>query len=132
MIMKKLGLLGLMMTFVATGVLAEDNTDKAASPGKNAEKELTTQELTIIGTVKKMEKLKKDGSPMMTWFRLIDEAGSEVRVPKGKIEDYVGCKVKVTGLGYTLEKKNKTARAFKTITTIEKLEGESAPAAQAK
>jgi hypothetical protein len=69
---------------------------------------------------------------MMTWFRLVDEAGIEVRVPKGKIEEFVGCKVKVTGEGYTLEKKTKSMRAFKTITAIEKLQDAAIPAAPAQ
>lgn len=121
--MKKLGLVGMaMIVMTATGVWAGDTPDKAAKKEKNAEKELAVQEMTITGTVTKMEKKKKDGTPMMTWFRLVDEAGNEVRVPKGKIEEFVGCKVKVTGEGYTLEKKTKSMRAFKTITAIEKLQ----------
>jgi hypothetical protein len=128
--MKNRCLAGLvMMAMVATGVWAGNTPNKVASKEKPAEKELAVQEMTITGTVAKMETKKKDGTPLMTWFRLVDEAGSEVRVPKGKIEEFVGCKVKVTGEGYTLEKKNKSMRAFKTITTIEKLQDAAVPAA---
>ncbi len=107
-----------------TGALAEE-TAAPAPADKTAPKphqELVTQDLTVVGTVTKSENKKKDGSPMMTWFSLIDEQGQEVRVPKGKVEEYVGAKVKVTGKGYSMEKKGKTIRAFKTITTIEKID----------
>jgi hypothetical protein len=131
--MKTLGLAGLvMMAMTTTGVWAGDAPDKATNKGNNTEKELAIQDMTITGTVIKMETKKKDGTPMMTWFRLVDEAGSEVRVPKGKIEEFVGCKVKVTGEGYVLEKKTKSMRAFKTITTIEKLQDAPIAPAPAK
>ncbi len=131
--MKKLGLAGMaMIVMTATGVWAGDTPDKVTKKEKTTEKELAVQEMTITGTVTKMETKKKDGTPMMTWFRLVDETGSEVRVPKGKIEEFVGCKVKVTGEGYTLEKKTKSMRAFKTITAIEKLQDAAAPAAPAQ
>ena len=59
---------------------------------------------------------------MMTWFNLVDEEGKDVRLPKGKVEEFEGAKVKVTGTGYTVEKKGKAVRAFKTVTNIEKLD----------
>jgi hypothetical protein len=131
--MKKSGLAVMaVMVMTTTGVWAGDAPDKTAKKGNKAEKELAVQEMTITGTVTKMETKKKDGTPMMTWFRLVDEAGSEVRVPKGKIEEFVGCKVKVTGEGYTLEKKTKSMRAFKTITAIEKLQDAVVPAVPAQ
>ena len=126
--MKKICVVGLLVMTIATaGVLAGDTPGNAVKKDRNAENELVVRDMTITGTVKKTEKMKKDGTPMMTWFRLVDENGSEVRVPKGKIEEFVGCKVKVTGQGYTIENKNKSMRAFKTITNIEKLEGATAP-----
>lgn len=128
--MKKVWLVGaIVITLSMAGAMAKDATEPAAKADKKgaATRELTTEEMTITGTIDKMEKKKKDGTPMMTWFRLIDEDCREVRVPKGEVEKYVGCKVKVTGQGYTLDKKGKTMRAFKTITNIEKLA--DAPAA---
>ena len=105
-----------------TGACAKDTSDHKAKNDKKAEQELAVQEMTATGTVTKNEKLKKDGTPMMTWFRLVEENGAEIRLPKGEIEGHVGQKVKVTGMGYTTEKKGKTVRAFKTITAIEKLD----------
>lgn len=128
--MKKVWLVGvIVMTLCMAGATAKEGKEPAAKDEKKAgaAKELATEEMTITGTIDKMEKKKKDGTPMMTWYRLIDEDCREVRVPKGEVEKYVGCKVKVTGQGYTLEKKGKTMRAFKTITSIEKLA--DAPAA---
>ena len=133
--MKKVCVAGLMILALAVnGMAATDKADKVVAKEKKADRELNLQEMTITGTVDKMEKKKKDGTPMMTWFRLIDEDCKEIKVPKGKIEEFVGCKVKVTGMGYTIEKKGKTMRAFKTITNVEKIEGPSAaaPAAAAE
>ena len=127
--MKKVCLAGLVvLALTITGMAATANGDKAAQKEKQTGKELNLQEMTITGTVDKMEKKKKDGTPMMTWFRLIDEDCKEIKVPKGKVEEFVGCKVKVTGMGYSIEKKGKTMRAFKTITNIEKIEGPAAAA----
>lgn len=100
------------------GVAGEPAEQPMAKPAK----EMTTQDMCVVGTITKHENKKKDGSPMMTWYNLTDEQGQEIRLPKDKVADYVGGKVKVTGTGYTLEKKGKAVRAFKTITTIEKIE----------
>ncbi len=127
--MRKLWLVGMtVVAMAAMGVQAGDTPDKKVQKDKNAEKELVLQEMTVTGTVTKMEKKKKDGTPMMTWFRLVDDNGVEVGLPKGKIEEFAGSKVKVTGQGYTLEKKHKSMRTLKTITAIEKLEGAAAEA----
>lgn len=121
---KKLWLVGMTMAVMAaTGVQARDLQEKKDEKAKSEDKELVLQEMTVTGTVTKKENKKKDGTPLMTWFRLVDESGAEVGLPKGKIEEFVGSKVKVTGQGYTLEKKSKSLRTFKTITSIEKLEG---------
>lgn len=99
-----------VLTMTLTGMAAGDKTAPA-----------TLQDMTVIGTVTKMEKLKKDGTPMMTWFRLVDDDGHEIRIPKGKIEEFAGTKVKVIGKGQTIEKKGKSIKAIETITSIEKL-----------
>jgi len=130
--MKKVYWIALVVAAVATtGALAGEATTPApeAKAAPKAEKELATQDMTIVGTITKCENKKKDGTPMMTWFNLIDEEGQSVRLPKGKVEEFAGTKVKVTGTGYSTEKKGKTVRAFKTITTIEKVD---TPAAAAK
>ena len=111
-----------ILASAATVTMAEEAAAPAPKEAAKPEKELVTQDMTSVGTVTKHENKKKDGTPMMTWFNLVDEEGKEVRLPKGKVEEFDGVKVKITGTGYTMEKKGKTVRAFKTITTIEKVE----------
>lgn len=121
--MKKVYSLALATLILAvSGTMAEEKAAPADKPEMKPEKELAVTDMTAVGTVTKHENKKKDGSPMMTWFNLVDEEGKEIRLPKGKVEEYVDAKVKVTGTGYTMEKKGKSVRAFKTITTIEKID----------
>jgi hypothetical protein len=126
--MKKVyGIALAVLALAVTGAMAEETAVPAEKGAEKPAKELVSQDMTIVGTITKHENKKKDGTPMMTWFNLVDEEGQEVRLPKGKVDEYVGSKVKVTGTGYSMEKKGKTIRAFKTITTIEKVD---APAAK--
>ena len=117
-----------VLALAVTGAVAEEAAAPVEKVAPKHEKELATQEMTVVGTVTKHENKKKDGSPMMTWFTLLDEEGKEVRLPKGKAEEFVGSKVKVTGIGNSIEKKGKTVRAFKTIATIEKVDAPATPA----
>jgi hypothetical protein len=117
-----------VLALAATGVMAEVSTTPADKAAPKQEKELVAQDMTAIGTITKHENKKKDGTPMMTWFTLVDEEGKDVRLPKGKVEEFVGSKVKITGTGTTIEKKGKTVRAFKTITAIEKVDVPATPA----
>lgn len=116
------------LALTTTSSMAEEVAAPADKPVSKQEKALATQDMTAIGTVTKHENKKKDGTPMMTWFTLVDEEGKDVRLPKGKVEEFAGSKVKITGTGTTIEKKGKTVRAFKTITTIEKVDIPAAPA----
>ena len=111
-----------VFTFAVAGALAEETNVPAEKHVTKDAKEMAAQDMTIVGTITKHENKKKDGTPMMTWFNLVDEEGKEVRLPKGKVDEFVGSKVKITGTGYSMEKKGKTVRAFKTITTIEKVD----------
>lgn len=121
--MKKVYSLALAALVLAgSGAMAEEKAAPADKPAMKPEKELAATDMTVVGTVTKHENKKKDGSPMMTWYNLVEADGKEIRLPKGKVEEYEGAKVKVTGTGYTIEKKGKTVRAFKTITAIEKVE----------
>ena len=127
--MKKVyGIALAVLVLAVNGVMAEEKPNMAEKPAAKAEKELVAQEMTMVGIVTKCENKKKDGSPMMTWYNLVDEEGKDVRLPKGKVEAFVDNKVKITGTGYSMEKKGKTVRAFKTITTIEKVDPAAAPA----
>ncbi len=111
-----------VFTLAVSGTLAKEAAVPAEKPDAKPAKEIVLQDMTVVGTITKHENKKKDGSPLMTWFNLVDEEGAEIRLPKGKVEEFVGAKVKITGGGYSMEKKGKTVRAFKTITTIEKVE----------
>ncbi len=113
------------VVLATTGTMAEESTRPDKTPAKH-ENEQATQEMTVIGTVAKHENKKKDGSTMMTWYTLTDDEGKDVHLPKGKVEEFVGARVKVSGAGYITEKRGKTARTLKSIATIEKVE--TAPA----
>jgi len=127
--MKKIYWIALtVLALAASGTMAEEAAAPDKKPAPKHETELATQDMTVIGTVTKCERLKKDGSPMMTWFNLVDDEGKEVRLPKGKVEEFVGSKVKVTGAGYSTKKRGKTVRAFKTIDTIDKVDTPATPA----
>lgn len=80
------------------------------------------KECTITGTVRNIEKKKKDGTVMMSWFVLVTEDGSEVHLPKGKADSMAGSRVKLVGTGYTVQKKGKDTIVLKTITSVEKLD----------
>ena len=127
--MKKVyGIALAVLALAVNGAMAEDKAVMTEKPAAKVEKELVAQDMTIVGIVTKCENKKKDGSPMMTWYNLVDEEGKDVHLPKGKVEEFVDIKVKITGTGYSTEKKGKTVRAFKTITTIEKVDTPAAPA----
>jgi hypothetical protein len=128
--MKKLWLVGVgALVMAVTAVYAgEKGKDK---PAEQADKEMAAvagTEMTVTGIVEKMERKKKDGTPFMTWFQLTGEDGVITHLPKGKVEDYVGMKVTITGTGEETRKRNKTARKLETITSIEKVAGEAPPA----
>jgi hypothetical protein len=115
------------LVLATTAAIAGETTPADKTPAKH-EKDQATQDMTVIGTVAKHENKKKDGSTMMAWYILTDDEGKEVHLPKGKIEEFVGIKVKITGNGYITEKKRKTVRTLKSIATIEKVETAPAPA----
>ena len=81
--------------------------------------------MTLTGTIHKVEKKKKDGSVMMSWHVLTDEAGNDIHLPKGKADEYEGLKVKVTGSGYLADKKGHEVPVLKTVEAIEKIEEET-------
>ena len=111
-----------MLAFATTGLLAAETNVPPKKTAHKAEQETAVQDMTVIGVVTKFENKKKDGTPLMTWFNLVDEEGREVHLPKGKVEEFVGVKVKISGSGYNTEKRGKPTRVLKTITTIEKAE----------
>ena len=113
--MKKVVLVCLMVAAVSmVGSLTAKAGDKHAKTAKADKPAL--QEMTVVGTVEKVEKQKKDGTDVKTTFKLTDADGTEVDLPKGQIEQYVGKKVKVTGMG-SIGANN--VKHIKTITKIE-------------
>lgn len=123
--MRKLCMVACMMAMVAaTTACAKDEPAKDAKCEKKAKVEQTAdlKELTLSGTVQKVEKRKKDGTTMMSWFVLVDESGRQIHLPKGKADEYEGAKVKVTGMGFISEKKGKELPVLKTLDKVEKIE----------
>lgn len=111
-----------VLALTATRLMAEETNAPSKKAAHKAEQEIALQDMTVIGIVTKSENKKKDGTPLMTWFNLVDEEGKDVHLPKGKVEEFVGVKVKISGSGYNTEKRGRPVRVLKTITTIEKAE----------
>ena len=121
--MKKVCLVGIMaMGMAMTTAMAKDEACEATKHEKKAQivQNAEEKEMTLTGTVQKIEKKKKDGSVMMAWYVLVDDQGKEIHLPKDKAEGFEGAKVKVTGMGYTTGKEGKEKTILKTLTTIEK------------
>jgi len=121
------GLVGLTALAMSLGcVQAKDEAKQEASA--KTEQEANLKELTLTGTVEKVEKKKKDGSVMMTWFVLTDDAGRQIHLPKGKVEEFAGCKVRITGMGVESQKKGKDTVSLKNVISIDKIEIGATPA----
>ncbi len=98
------------------------------------------KEITVTGAVSQQEKKNKKGETM-TVFVLTSDDGTVVNLPKTgkgkggapafKLEDYVGAKVKVVGMGFERENKGKKMVGLQKITTIDKV-AEVPPALPAK
>jgi DNA polymerase III alpha subunit len=123
-----IGLVAVAMTL--TGAQAKDEMNGNAKHEKDTkiEQDANLKEVTLSGTIEKVEKRKKDGSVMMTWFVLVDESGKQIHLPKGKVEEFEGSKVRVTGMGVVHQKKGKEVVSIKSVTTIDKIEVAVAPA----
>lgn len=115
------GLIAAVIT--ATTACAKDDEVKSLKHERkiSADPGADVKEYTLTGIVRNIEKKKKDGTVMMSWFVLVTEDGSEIHLPKGSVESMVGSKIKVTGMGCAVEKKGKNAMILKTITSIEKI-----------
>jgi hypothetical protein len=122
--MKRLWIAGIGALVMA--VVAANAGEKAKDkPDAKADAEIAAApavEMTLTGTVEKVEKKKKDGTPFMTWFELAGDDGVITHLPKGKVEDFVAMKVRVVGTGTETTKGEKTTRKLETITSIEKVE----------
>ncbi len=126
--MLRLCLAGLLVMAVATAHGSEQGKEPEAGKGaKGVAVAPAGKEMTLTGTVEKMERKKKDGTVFMTWFQLSGDDGVVTRLPKEKAAEYVGMKVRIVGIGEETRKKDKTARRIEAIQSIEKV-GEAAPA----
>jgi len=127
--MKKVLTICLMVMMVTMG--GSIAAEKKHSVAKT-DKIVTLQNMTVEGVVEKVEKKKETGPDPKFEFKLTEEDGTVVFLPKGEIglDQYVGKKVTVTGQGSNSEKKGKKSRMFKTITKIEK--ADATPAVPAK
>ena len=111
------------MALAATTACAKDEPAAPKHEKKaKVEQENDLKPLTLSGTVQKVEKKKKDGTVMMTWFVLVDAAGNDIHLPKCKADEYEGMKVKVSGSGYISERKGQEVPVLKAIDSIEKIE----------
>jgi len=129
--MKKLCMIGLVaMAMTLTGAQAKDEAMGTAKQEKEAktEQDANLQEVTLTGTVEKVEKKKKDGSVMMAWFVLVDEAGKQIHLPKGKVDEFLGSKVRITGMGIVSQKKGKEVVSLKSVISVDKIEATATPA----
>jgi hypothetical protein len=109
--------------------------DATASNAVKAEQKSITmskpvlKEVTVTGTISQQEMKNKKGETV-TMFIMKSDDGSTVRLPRSgkpdsptafKLEDYVGAKVKITGMGYEREHKGKTMIGLQKIMTIDKV-----------
>lgn len=122
--------MGAAILILAQGASGEARAADKATAGKPAAAQ-AAREMTLVGTVEKHEKLKKDGTPMMTWFTLACEDGIATHLPKGKVEPFAGVRVRLVGTGTETTKRGKAARDIESITSIEKAEA-PAPAGDKK
>lgn len=127
-----------MAVFCATAEEAAPVADAAAPAVEKPKKEHKAdmpkpelKEITVSGTVAKSEGQDKKGNPLVG-FTLTTDDGTVVKLPKPakpakgaapalNLADYVGAKVKVTGMGYEKEAKGKKVIGLQKITNIEKL-----------
>jgi len=127
--MKKILSICLMVMMVtAVGSMAAEKKHSVAK----TDKIVTLQNLTVEGVVEKVEKKKETGPDPKFEYKLTEEDGTVVFLPKGEmgLDQYVGKKVTVTGQDSNSEKKGKKIKMFKTITKIEK--ADATPAGKAK
>lgn len=108
----------------ALGLHAQPVIDTKTPKDHPAKSEQTLKEMTLTGVVTKLQNMKKDGTPFMTWFTLTTEDGVATHLPKGKIEEFVGMRVRLVGMGFDTVKRGKPARTIESITSIEKLDTE--------
>jgi hypothetical protein len=144
--MKKLWVIGASIVALSVGsALAEG--DAGAPPVKKAKHEKPAaaadqpkpelKELTLTGTIQKIECKKKDGT-VENVLKLVTTDGAEVMLPKtvkGKdgvpavnLEELAGSNVRVVGMGYEQEKGGKRRCQLKEIKTVEKVGAPVAPA----
>ena len=128
-----------ILAVATSAALAEKPATKAGgTKDAKAQKAKPDQDLTLTGTISKVEKANKKGEKVMV-FVLTDEAGVEASLPKEglagvKMEDFVGVKVTLVGKGMKHEGKTGTKIMVHKITSIDKVADaaaapEAAPAA---
>jgi len=131
------------LLYVSAGVVAlsifcarADEAAPGAAPAKKEHKQdaaakVEVKEMTLTGTISKQETKGKKDQPVVNYSLATDD-GSTVKLPmaKGalKIEDFVGVKVKLTGVGgEKVGHDGKKVVFIQKITNIEKV-ADQAPA----
>lgn len=116
---------------------------KAKRAPKQKRPAAAMQEMTLTGTISKMEK-KGKGDKVSVSYILTDAEGTKIRLPvprapkkkKGgeaapaviNLADFVDQQVKVVGMGRETKRGDKKSIQLRTITTVEKLETPAAVA----
>jgi len=90
------GVLALAAAVVLAGEKAKEKAEAKAEKEVGA---APAVEMTLTGTVEKIERKGKNGVVFMTWFELAGDDGVTTHLPKGKVEEYVGEKVRIVGTG---------------------------------
>lgn len=139
--MKNLIILGLFVFGICfvNNVYAEEGEEAAPKKEKKAKKpKAPLEDITISGTVSKVEKENKKGKVNVSYF-LTDGEGNKIKLPAPKVrkkpkkskpgeapppqinlEDYVDSQVTIEAKGFTKEKKGKVRTFVKKIVSIEK------------
>jgi hypothetical protein len=141
--MSKLWMIGIgVMALSVAGAMAEGEAkqeapavDKPKHERKAEQVKAELKELSLEGVIQKIEHKRKDGQ-IATSLTLLTDDGTKVMLPKagtGKavpavdLENMVGARVKIVGMGYEMERGGKKRCAIKTIKSFEKVVPVTAP-----
>ena len=144
--MRKLWMIGAgIVSLSVAGALAQGDATQVAPGGDNVKHARHAEgpkpemkELTLTGTVQKVEHKKKDGT-VFTAFKLVTVDGIDVMLSKNPaakngapaidLESLVGSNVKIVGMGFEMDHNGKKMYHLNSITSAEKVGMPVAPAA---
>lgn len=132
-IIKSLLVIGILSSSLSLTLANEEAAPVAAEkPAKKVKEKPPVVDLTISGTISKVEKANKQNK-VITSYVLKDTDGNTISLPTPKapkknaeaavvinLDDYLNANVTVIGKGIKIENPKKTVIKFHSITTIEK------------